>query len=128
VTLFFLIGLEKRDSFLPGTELQGVEQHPMAAHGALGFDGSGDVIEALLYPGARGSPGTGPASVSRTGKGLTRSEATRAAHRAAPQAELPQPLADGGQETAVLSHSPLCLHAARHAAVPAGVRTARLAR
>ena len=69
MTLFFLIGLEKRDSFLPGTELQGVEQHPMAAHGALGFDGSGDVIEALLYPGARGSGGDRPGIGQQDGKG-----------------------------------------------------------
>jgi hypothetical protein len=44
VTLFFLIGLEKRDSFLPGAELQGVEQHPVAARGAFGLDGNGDAI------------------------------------------------------------------------------------
>src|ERR1700751_6285501 len=60
VTLFLLIRLEKHDSLLPGTELQGVEQHPVAAHGAFGFDGGGDGIEVLLQRSGGGSAGGKP--------------------------------------------------------------------
>ena len=69
VTLFLLIRLEKHDSFLPGTELQGVEQHPVAAHGAFGFDGGGDVIEVLLQRGGCGSAGDRPGIGQHDGKG-----------------------------------------------------------
>lgn len=69
VTSFVLIHLEKRDSFLPGTELQGVEQHPVAARGAFGFDGSGDVIPVLRRPGACGSAGNRPVIGQQHGKG-----------------------------------------------------------
>jgi hypothetical protein len=74
VMLFFPIHFEKHDPFLPCTELQGVEQHQVAARGAFGFDGGGDVIEVLLRRGRCGNAGDRPSSVSRTGKGLTRSE------------------------------------------------------
>jgi len=69
MTLFFLICLEKRNSFLPGTEPQGVEQHPVAAHGAFGFDGSGNVIDVLLRRGGCGSAGDWPGIGQQDGKG-----------------------------------------------------------
>jgi len=67
--LFLLIRLEKGDPFLPCTELQGVEQYPVAAHGAFGFDGSGDVMEVLLRPGACDSAADRPGVGQQDGKG-----------------------------------------------------------
>ena len=77
VTSFFLIHLEKRDPFGPVRNFSESNntQWPHAVHSALtAAVMSSNCSRARARAAA---PGTGPSSVSSTGKGLTRSESAR---------------------------------------------------
>jgi hypothetical protein len=45
---FFLSLVSHQDRFISGAELQGVEQHEVAARGALDPDGKGQIIIVIL--------------------------------------------------------------------------------